>query len=127
MSQKLVVEINGKKVEGYAQVIQGKLWVHRLGQTFSLESSKGGRQRKAVEGKSSKNVIHAPMPGKITKIFVEPGQAISLGQAVVVMEAMKMEYTLKSELETSVEKVAVKVGDQVQLGQKLVTLKELSE
>jgi lipoate-protein ligase A len=31
MSQKLTLEIKGKKVEGYAQVIQGKLWVHVAG------------------------------------------------------------------------------------------------
>jgi acetyl/propionyl-CoA carboxylase alpha subunit len=123
-----MIEINGKKVEGFAQIIQGKLWVHRCGQTITTEaSSKGGRQRRAVEGKSSKHLIHAPMPGKVTKIYVEPNQAVSVGHAIVVMEAMKMEYTLKCELDTTVEKVQVKVGDQVQLGQILVKLKELSE
>jgi biotin carboxyl carrier protein len=67
------------------------------------------------------------MPGKVTKIFVQPQQEISVGQAVVVMEAMKMEYTLKSELNTTVESVEITVGDQVQLGQILVKLKEISE
>lgn len=121
---KLSVDYNGKKLEGYAQVIQGKLWVHFEGETYALEGSKGSRRRKSVEGKSSTSQITAPMPGKVTRIFVEEGQPVEVGQAVLVMEAMKMEYTLKCELTTSIEKINVKVGDQVQLGQLLVKLKE---
>ncbi len=124
MSRKLIIENNGKKLEGYAQIIQGKLWVHHQGQTYTTESTKGTRKRKSVEGKSSTSQVIAPMPGKVTKIFVVADQPIEIGQAVVVMEAMKMEYTLKSEMSTSVEKILVKVGDQVQLGQVLVRFKE---
>jgi acetyl/propionyl-CoA carboxylase alpha subunit len=124
MSQKLTIEVNGKKLEGYAQLIQGKLWIHHEGQTTCIETSKGSRRRRFAEGKSSPALIVAPMPGKITKIAVELEQSIEIGQPIVVMEAMKMEYTLKSEMATSVEKIEVKVGDQVQLGQLLVKLKE---
>lgn len=125
MSHKLTIEMNGRKLEGYAQILQGKLWVHYAGQTLTTETAKGGRHRRSVEGKSSTSLIHSPMPGKVTKIFVEEGQNIAIGQAVIVMEAMKMEYTLKSEMDTSVEKIQVKVGEQVQLGQVLVKLKEI--
>ena len=126
MNHKLSINFKGKTLSGYAQMVQGKLWVHFQGQTFISESAKSSRQRRGAEGKSSKSLIHAPMPGKVTRIFVEPQQAIEAGQAVIVMEAMKMEYTLKSELSTTVDSVSVSVGDQVQLGQVLVTLKEPS-
>ena len=122
---KISLDFNGKKIEGYAQTIQGRLWVHIKGNTYTFEGTRGTRKRRSVEGKSSSTLITAPMPGKITRIFVEEGQTIELGQAVVVMEAMKMEYTLKSELATSIEKINVKVGDQVQLGQMLLKLKEI--
>ena len=65
------------------------------------------------------------MPGKITKVFVKEGQAVAIGEPLIVMEAMKMEYTLKSDLKTTVEKVLVKVDQQVVLGQLLVQLKEI--
>jgi biotin carboxyl carrier protein len=122
-----MIEVAGKKLDGYAQLIQGKLWVHRQGETFVIDQQKQSRRRKSVEGKSSTTQIVSPMPGKITKILVETQQSVEIGQAVLVMEAMKMEYTLKSELSTSIEKILVKVGDQVQLGQLLVKLSEAHE
>lgn len=124
MNRRLTVECNGKQVEGFAQIVKGKLWVHFQGQTFVQEAVKTGRLRRASEGKSSTAIIHAPMPGKVTKILAEIGNKVAVGQAVLVMEAMKMEYTLKSELDTTVEKIMTKVGEQVQLGQALVKLKE---
>ena len=61
--------------------------------------------------------------GIIQKIFVKEGQAVKKGDALIVMEAMKMEYTLKSDLDTTVEKVNSQINDQVTLGSLLVQLK----
>lgn len=109
---------------GYAQEVNGKLWTHFRGQTFVTETKKTSKRRKSSEGKSTALQIHAPMPGKITKLLVAENQSLDIGQSVVVMEAMKMEYTLKCETTTKVEKILVQVGEQVQLGQLLVTLAE---
>ena len=49
---------------------------------------------------------------------------VNKGDALLVMEAMKMEYTLKSDLKAIVEKISIEVGQQVTLGQLLVQLKE---
>lgn len=127
MSQKLVIEIAGQKIEGYAQMIQGKLWVHRQGQTFVVDQQKQSRRRNSAEGKSSTGQVISPMPGKVTKILVDVQQPVEIGQPIIVMEAMKMEYTLKSEMNTSVEQILVKVGDQVQLGQLLIKLVEVND
>jgi len=131
MNHKLNIKTRNEKaedksenfLEGFAQIIQGKLWVHFKGQTFVTEQNKGTSRRRVSEGKSAQNQICAPMPGKITKIFVEIDQELEPGEAIVVMEAMKMEYTLKCEAKNSVEKIFVSVGDQVPLGQVLVKLK----
>jgi biotin carboxyl carrier protein len=125
MSSKLMVTVSGKKLEGFAQMIKGKLWLYYQGQTLALDIAKGTKRRKSVEGKSSKTLINAPMPGKITKIFVGVEQSVDLGQAIIVMEAMKMEYTLKCEINARVENILVRVGDQVQLGQSLVKMVEV--
>jgi biotin carboxyl carrier protein len=63
------------------------------------------------------------MPGKVTKLFVSDGQEVKKGDSLLVMEAMKMEYTLKADANGSVEKITAKTGDQVTLGQLLVQLK----
>lgn len=120
---------NGKTVEGFAQKIKDKLWIYRDGKTFVLDQdstlSRGRKSRKKAEGKASADHISAPMPGKITKILTQTGDKVQLGQALLVMEAMKMEYTLKSEMEGTVDNITVSLGQQVALGELLIQLKEV--
>ena len=70
-------------------------------------------------------VIKAPMPGKITRVIVRLGEAVTKGQSLVVMEAMKMEYTLAADRAGVVETLTAKVGAQVPLGEVLVRVSEV--
>ncbi|MNU08488.1 2-oxoglutarate carboxylase large subunit [compost metagenome] len=67
------------------------------------------------------------MPGKVTKLLLGVGSAVQAGQAVLVMEAMKMEYTLKSEIAGTIETIECAAGDQVVLGKTLVKIKPASK
>lgn len=69
---------------------------------------------------SSENVLVAPMPGDILGIKVEPGQRVTLGQEMFVLEAMKMKSAIRSAREGVVESVEVKVGQSVSYGQPLL-------
>jgi acetyl/propionyl-CoA carboxylase alpha subunit len=64
----------------------------------------------------------APMPGKIVQICVAEGEAVEQGQALVVLEAMKMEQTLRAPHAGTVTELRVSVGEQVDGGQSLLTL-----
>ena len=64
----------------------------------------------------------SPMPGKILKIFVNIGEEVTQGTPILVMEAMKMEHTIKSSKNGKVEKIYFKEGDQIQGGVELVKL-----
>ncbi|MBE7519625.1 MAG: ATP-grasp domain-containing protein [Thermoflexaceae bacterium] len=65
----------------------------------------------------------APMPGKIVSIHVEPGDAVTRGQLLMVMEAMKMEHRITCVEESAkVTEVRVAKGDQVEAGQMLVVV-----
>lgn len=112
--------IDNMQVEKVGQT----LWIKSGSETWSYDiidlSSESQRRKKS--NTASPDVIVAPMPGKITKVFVKAGDSVTVGQALLVMEAMKMEYTLKSDLETTVETVTGKVNDQVQVGAVLVKL-----
>ncbi len=66
--------------------------------------------------------ITAPMPGKIVKVLVEPGDKVEPGQVLVILEAMKMENELSAISKGTVKTVSVHKGDSVQGGQTLVTL-----
>lgn len=61
--------------------------------------------------------LTAPMPGKILKINIKKGSRVSQGEALIILEAMKMEHTIKANTEGTVTEVFVKVGDQVEMVQ----------
>ncbi len=66
----------------------------------------------------------APMPGKVVKVNVKPGDAVKAGATLLVLEAMKMEQATRSPADGVVKAVLVREGDQVTAGQILVTLEE---
>jgi 3-methylcrotonyl-CoA carboxylase alpha subunit len=66
--------------------------------------------------------MKSPMPGKILKILVSTGAEVEIGTPILVMEAMKMEHTIKASKKGVVEKILFKEGDQVQGGVELVKL-----
>jgi biotin carboxyl carrier protein len=69
-----------------------------------------------------KQTITAPMPGKIVKVFVKPGDEVAEGQGLVVVEAMKMENELKAPKAGKVTEVLAKEGSTVENGAKLVVV-----
>lgn len=116
----MMIEVNGQTKTAFVQRLGDTLWIHLDGETFTYEPEKrGSRKRKAGAGASATD-ISAPMPGKITKVAVAEGADVTEGQLLIVMEAMKMEYSLKAALSGKVKSVKCKAGDQVSLGQLLV-------
>jgi 3-methylcrotonyl-CoA carboxylase alpha subunit len=73
----------------------------------------------AAEGR-----LTAPMPGKVITLLVGAGDAVKRGQAVAVMEAMKMEHTLHAPRDGTVGEMLCGVGDQVAEGAELLRLQE---
>ena len=65
-------------------------------------------------------LILSPMPGLVVSIAVEPGQAIKSGQAVAVVEAMKMQNIIRAERDGVVKAVGPKAGDSVAADEMLV-------
>ena len=66
--------------------------------------------------------LTAPMPGRIVSVLVEPGESVREGQAVLVLEAMKMEHTLTAPADGTVEEVRFAPGDLVDEATELVVL-----
>lgn len=71
-------------------------------------------------GGSKLNVIKAPMPGLIVDLKIQVGDNVKQGDAVLILEAMKMENILKSPGEGVVKNLKVKKGDSVEKGQVLI-------
>ncbi|MEB3223094.1 MAG: biotin/lipoyl-containing protein, partial [Candidatus Sericytochromatia bacterium] len=80
----------------------------------------GGRAK--AEAAGSANGVKAPMMSRVVKVCVAVGDAVTAGQPLVVVEAMKMESELASPRDGVVQAVGCAAGDTVQQGQVLVSL-----
>ncbi len=74
----------------------------------------------------SGNIVLAPMPGKITSLLARKGDSVTHGAPLLVMEAMKMEHTLKAPCDGRISELELSEGDQVSEGDVLVRLEEES-
>ncbi|MGZ4770491.1 MAG: acetyl/propionyl/methylcrotonyl-CoA carboxylase subunit alpha [Ilumatobacteraceae bacterium] len=66
--------------------------------------------------------IESPMPGTVIAVLVSTGESVTVGQPVVVVEAMKMEHTLRASTDGIVSELLVHVGDRVALSQLLAVI-----
>lgn len=80
------------------------------------------RSHRGDAAQSSDGAILSPMPGRMVAVMVEAGQSVLRGQALVTLEAMKMEHVLTAPFDGTVEHLSVALGDQVSEGVVLVQL-----
>ena len=76
----------------------------------------------AGEGAVDAGRLTAPMPGKVVSFAVKAGDKVSKGQALAVMEAMKMEHTIAAPADGTVAELMYAPGDQVAEGAELLKL-----
>lgn len=74
-----------------------------------------------VEAGSGAKVL-APLPGTVTEVCVKVGDAVAMGDTVVVLEAMKMQNNIEAENAGTVTSVLVSKGDTVMEGAPLITI-----
>ena len=101
--EKIYFDFNGKKIETYYYFEKGKLFLDLNGEGFNVKRFRF-ELNKSSTGNEGDKVI-SPMPGKITKVFVTEGQEVKSGETLAVMEAMKMEHSLKSPKDGIVKKI----------------------
>ena len=66
--------------------------------------------------------VAAPLAGNVVKVLVKPGQRVSEGECIVVLEAMKMETSVSAPADGAIVEVKVQAGDSCSVGDILVTL-----
>jgi 3-methylcrotonyl-CoA carboxylase alpha subunit len=79
-----------------------------------------GLQQQGEEASSGS--LAAPMPGRIVQVMSRPGEAVKKGQALLILEAMKMEHTITAPADGVVKEIHFAAGEQVLEGAELVTL-----
>jgi len=105
-----------------------KYFVNTLYNTFEVEivdsESRYLRSRNAGSSAKAGNIISVPMPGKIVKVLVGPGDMVQAGDTLVIVSAMKMESEYKTGRDGVVKDVHVRDGDTVDSGQVMVVLED---
>lgn len=97
--------------------INGRIYNVQLKDKFDLLLEKLGMSQSAI---SKINTIKAPMPGLIIDLKVKIGDAVNSGDALLILEAMKMENIIKSPGDGVVKSVKIKKGDSVEKNQVLI-------
>jgi biotin carboxyl carrier protein len=105
----------------------GDFDVHLDGRTIAVQirpAGSFGRQKRQGGGAHAGGPqrVTAPMPGKVVRVLVTPGDAVTARQGLVVVEAMKMENELRAVRDGRVRDVAVKEGQSVDAGAVLLTV-----
>jgi 3-methylcrotonyl-CoA carboxylase alpha subunit len=106
-----------------------RVQVYRQGETAQVFMAHGATQIVAVDALAHAAVaqadtgrLTAPMPGKLLSFAVKAGDVVRRGQALAVMDAMKMEHTISAPADGQVEELLYAPGDQVAEGAELLRL-----
>lgn len=117
---RLIVTVDGLRTEYLTAVEDHRLWLAGAGRTTVIEDVREAPVRADDEHSGDAEIV-SPMPGSVVAVGVEDGATVSSGDVVVTVEAMKMEHTLSSPVDGTVE-LLVAVGDQVKVGQPLARI-----
>jgi acetyl-CoA/propionyl-CoA carboxylase biotin carboxyl carrier protein len=114
---RVAVERDGLRTVHPVAVVPEGWWVHAEGATYLLRHARHERLRGGDEAAASAEIT-SPMPGSVLALLVSDGAKVERGDAVVVVEAMKMEHTLTAGAD-GVVTLLVRAGEQVALDQPL--------
>ncbi len=102
----------------------GAVWINLDGFSYTKPSKGVHRLKKKSKNLSqSDGDIVSPMPGQVLRLNVELGESVEEGQVLCVVEAMKMEHSLKSPFSGTIEKIDCKVGESLSLGDLVIKIK----
>ena len=113
------VELDGRQItvhiasKGDLHIVDTATSSHRVTRVSRYPQSESG---------PSSETANSPMPGQVLRILVEPGKEVNPGDPLIVLEAMKMEQTIRASIHGRVGQVLVRIGQVVSPGQMLVEI-----
>ncbi len=148
---KMVVEVDNIRYE--IDILQAEKGVYSIlyqGKSYNIELIGGDQPRKYIVNTFAKtfnvevidaeakyilsrqkglsvegdNAISSPMPGKVVRIPVKPGEEVKTGQTLIVVEAMKMQSEFKAPGDRRITDILVKEGDTVNAHQVMIKLEK---
>ena len=125
VGKQLSVRVNGRMVDLTTEGAPPDLGViasgHRSYVRVVSERQRAAEAAKKGAGRARDRALKSPMPGRVVKVLVKAGDAVVVGQALCVIEAMKMENELKAKTGETVAEVHVSPGMTVEANARLVS------
>lgn len=120
--QQLVLDMNQQMVKG--TVVRDGEQFHVFYQAQHTVLHYNDVLAHAGEAEADGGRLTAPMPGKIVAVMVTQGKEVKKGEALVIMEAMKMEHTISAPHDGVVDEILYGLGEQVTEGAALISFKQ---
>ena len=114
------VTIAGRTGRWSRAVAGDTVWLHGEGRTWRLVEEQ--LRVRADSADAHAGDVRSPMPGTVIAVQVAPGEVVAAGQALVIVEAMKMEHTLSAPHDGTIAELSVSVGAQVAVDQLLAVV-----
>lgn len=114
------IEVNGTlyKVEVQQEIKQSK--TPKLIRQEIMHKRRDSKIKKNISAAAFE--VKAPLPGNIMHVYVKEGDAVSVGDKLLMYEAMKMENEIKAEKEGTIALLKVRPGDSVLQGDVLIEI-----
>lgn len=124
-AEELTFTVAGKRYHAYLAQDGARRYVAFDATVYTLAKTEASRkgQRKHAAG-HSEDSLAAAMPGQVVNVLVKEGDRVVRGQALMVLEAMKMEIRVAAPHDGLVAKVHCQKGEIVERGQTLIELTE---
>jgi biotin carboxyl carrier protein len=112
------IDDNGNRTRVAVASGDGATWVFVDGNVWKIEDAPAGRGR----ARARESSVMAPMPATVVTINIAPGNSVTEGETLIVLEAMKMELPIRAPRSGVVTKVNCAKGDLVQPGVNLLEI-----
>ena len=119
---RLLLRLDGRQVVVDWARRERELFIQVEGECYHLHEEDAARPHGEGDhgGEEDEPILSAPMPGKVVKLLIRPGDIVSKGDAVVIIDSMKVEFEVKSPRPGTVDQVLVQEGKQLELGENLI-------
>jgi biotin carboxyl carrier protein len=113
--------VDGHNIEVQLGEREARFWSQRFSLHAQSERERAAKRSSTAEARGAKEIA-APMPGRIVRVSCAPGQPVTKGESLVVIEAMKMQNELCAKADGVVRAVRVSAGENVDRGAVLIEL-----
>lgn len=121
---KCMIDVDGLSAEMTIVTFKEQVLIHAFGRSWRLDVV--DPSVRALGAGEQSDIASAPMPGVAISVMVKPGDAVAEGQAMVIIESMKMQTEICASRAGTVDQVNVRVGETFPQKAPLVTLVPLT-